>query len=103
MAPKRKNFNYKSYLLAQGPVDEILVFNKEYKKGDDVKFKNVFSFNNIPEVKDDRFKNCISWNRQTIQKGDLIAMKGYFIQNGFYVASLAILSKGNSSKNGNTA
>ena len=99
MAKKKRYFYSKNedYLyLTTGTVSKIIELNKEYEFDDNgytnTRFKTTFSIS-IPRVEDKRFETCISWNRQTISIGDLVSIKGRYLENGFLVKSLSILRK----------
>jgi len=92
---KKRQYNYSKteeymYLLT-GTITKIIELNKEYEKH----FKTVFSIK-IPTLDDKRFETCISWSRWIIQEGDLIIMKGRFLEHAFLVKSLRILRKAES-------
>ena len=97
---KRKRYYYsknEDYLyLTTGVISKIIELNKEYEFNDDgyinTRFKTTFSIS-IPRVEDKRFETCISWNRQTISVGDLVSIKGRYLENGFLVKSLTIIRK----------
>jgi len=103
---KKKKFCYsknEDYLyLATGTITKIVELNKEYEFINDdglenVRFKTTFSIS-IPRVEDKRFNTCISWDRLTISVGDLVIIKGRYLENAFLVKSLSILRR---SENGN--
>lgn len=92
---KYKYKNNDDYLV-QAIVDEVILENKEYPIKDNpygIRFKNVFACTPIPLSNDERFRTCITWERQVIKKGDLISFKGYFTKDAFIVKGLSVLKK----------
>ena len=92
MPKRQRRYNYsksEDYLyLVTGTITKIIELNTEYEKH----FKTVFSID-IPRIQDKRLETCISWERQVINVGDLIIMKGRYLDNAFLVKSLNILRK----------
>lgn len=101
MSKKKKNYYSKNedYLFwVTGKISKIIELNTEFKSH----FKTVFSID-IPRVNDDKFKMCISWARQVISLGDLVAIKCRYLENAVLVKKLNILRKAeaDSETNGN--
>lgn len=85
-------------VIITGKISDIIEYNAEYpaqdKDGNPItRFKNVFSLSN-PRTDDSRFNTCISWERQTIRIGDIVSIKGRFLENAFLVKSLIIYKRG---------
>ncbi len=100
MAKKKRNYVYsknEDYLYyTTGTITKIIELNTEYEKHD----KTVFSMD-IPRVNDKRFQTCISWERQVINVGDLITIKGRYLENAFLVKQLNIIRKAQREFDGN--
>ena len=98
---KKKKYYYsknEDYLyITTGTISKIIELNKEYDYLDDnnytnTRFKTTFSLFN-PRIEDKRFQTCISWDRQVINVGDLVTIKGRYLENGFLIKSLTIVRK----------
>ena len=85
-------------VIVTGKISNIIEFNTEYPAKDKdgnptTRFKNVFSLSN-PRISDPRFDTCISWERQTIRIGDIVNIKGRYLNEGFLVKGLMIYKRG---------
>lgn len=90
MAKKKYYSKKEDYLyLITGKISKIIELNTEYEN----RFKTVFSLD-IPRVEDKRFETCISWERQIINIGDLVCIKGRYLENAFLVKKLVKLRSG---------
>ena len=93
MAKKKCYSKSEDYLcLITGKISKIIELNTEYEN----RFKTVFSLD-IPRVEDKRFDTCISWERQIINVGDLVCIKGRYLESAFLVKKLVKLREGQDS------